>query len=152
MTTSDLPVSSPSGLPEGRFAGREAFQQMVRDAFATAACEGWAEILISDANFHDWPLGERAVVESLQAWAKGGRRFTMLAVSYDDVIRRHARFVGWRGTWDHIMTAAKAPRQTRWNCPACSGRPGGSCSDWTRCDVLAWREAKPIAECWCARF
>lgn len=67
MTTSDLPVSSPSGLPEGRFTGREAFQQMVRDAFATAAREGWAEILISDANFHDWPLGERAVVESLQA-------------------------------------------------------------------------------------
>jgi hypothetical protein len=82
---------------------------MVRDAFATAAREGWSDILISDANFHDWPLGERAVVESLQAWARSGRRFTMLAASYDDVVRRHARFVQWRGTWDHIMTCRKSP-------------------------------------------
>lgn len=97
------------GLPVGRFSGRTAFQQMVRDAFATAAREGWSDILISDANFHDWPLGERAVVESLQAWARSGRRFTMLAASYDDVVRRHARFVQWRGTWDHIMTCRKSP-------------------------------------------
>ena len=27
-------------LPEGRFSGREAFQQLVRDALATAAREG----------------------------------------------------------------------------------------------------------------
>ena len=35
--------------------------------------------------------GSRGVAPGL---GKGGRRFTMLAVSYDDVIRRHARFVG----------------------------------------------------------
>jgi hypothetical protein len=99
----------PTGeLPAGRFTGREVFQQMVRDAFATAAREGWREIFISDANFHDWPLGERAVIESLQAWAQGGRRFTMLARTYDDVIRRHARFVRWRGTWDHIITCRRS--------------------------------------------
>ncbi|MCO4094723.1 MAG: hypothetical protein HEQ37_14230 [Acidovorax sp.] len=99
----------PSGdLPAGRFTGREFFQQLVRDAFATAAREGWQEIFISDANFHDWPLGERAVIESLQAWARGGRRFTMLACNYDEVIRRHARFVRWRGTWDHIITCRRS--------------------------------------------
>ena len=112
MTSTDHPVNgSPDqpGLPEGRFSGREAFQQMVRDAFATAAREGWPEIWISDAHFHDWPLGERAVVESLQAWARSGRRFSMLAVNYDEVIRRHARFVQWRGTWDHVITCRKSP-------------------------------------------
>lgn len=46
-------------LPEGRFSGREAFQQLVRDALATAAREGWREIILSDADFHDWPLGRR---------------------------------------------------------------------------------------------
>lgn len=97
---------------------------MVRDAFATAAREGWPEIWISDAHFHDWPLGERAVVESLQAWARSGRRFSMLAVNYDEVIRRHARFVQWRGTWDHIITCRKSPRQTL-TCPACCGRLPG---------------------------
>lgn len=96
-------------LPHGRFSGRDAFQQLVRDAIATAAQEGWHEIIISDANFHDWPLGERAVVDALQDWARSGRRFTMLACSYDDVIRRHARFVRWRGTWDHIITCRRSP-------------------------------------------
>ena len=51
---------------------------------------------LSDANFHDWPLGERAVVESLQAWARSGRRMTLRARTYDEVICRHARFVRWR--------------------------------------------------------
>ena len=103
---------SPAPLPElptGRFSSREAFQQMVRDAFATAAREGWQEIMVSDANFHDWPLGERSVAEALQAWARSGRRFTMLAGHYDEVVRRHARFVRWRGTWDHIITCRRSP-------------------------------------------
>ena len=69
-----LPPPDPAApLPEGRFSGREAFQQLVRDAFASAAREGWAEIILSDAYFHDWPLGERAVIESLNAWARRGR-------------------------------------------------------------------------------
>lgn len=100
-----LPPPVPAvPLPEGRFSGREAFQQLVRDAFASAAREGWAEIILSDAYFHDWPLGERAVIESLNAWARRGRRLTLLACHYDEMIRRHARFVHWRGTWDHLLT------------------------------------------------
>lgn len=103
------PGEPGSALPQGRFSGREAFQQRVRDAFATAAQEGWPEIMVSDAYFHDWPLGERAVVESLQAWARSGRRFTMLACRYDEVVRRHARFVRWRGTWEHLVTCRASP-------------------------------------------
>jgi hypothetical protein len=83
--------------------------QLVRDGLATAARDGWTEIVVSDANFHDWPLGELAVIESLQQWARSGRRFTMLACSFDEVIRRHARFVRWRGTWDHIITCRRSP-------------------------------------------
>lgn len=96
-------------LPSGRFNGREDFQQLVRDALATAVRDGWSEIIVSDAYFHDWPLGERAVVELLQQWAKSGRRLTMLACSYDEVVRRHARFVEWRRTWDHIITCRRSP-------------------------------------------
>lgn len=101
-------AAAPGELPSGRFASRETFIQLVRDALATAARDGWEEIVVSDAHFHDWPLGERAVVESLQAWARTGRRFTMLARSYDEVVRRHARFVRWRGTWDHIITCRRS--------------------------------------------
>lgn len=90
-------------LARGRFFGREAFQQMVRDALACAASEGWPELILSDATFEDWPLHERAVVEFLQAWSKSGRHVTLLATRYDEVIRKHARFVAWRKTWGHII-------------------------------------------------
>lgn len=92
-------------LPEGRFEGREAFRQLVRDALATAAREGWREIVLSDASFEDWPLGERAVAESLQAWSQAGRSMVLLARRYDVVVREHARFVQWRGKWAHIISA-----------------------------------------------
>ena len=90
-------------LLSGQFSGREAFAQRERDALAQAAAEGWRELVLSDATFEDWPLHERAVVESLQAWAKAGRHLTLLATRYDEVIRRHARFVAWRKTWGHLL-------------------------------------------------
>ena len=90
-------------LPSGQFLGREAFAQRVRDALAQATAEGWRELILSDATFEDWPLHERAVVESLHAWAKAGRHLTLLATRYDEVMRRHARFVVWRRTWGHLL-------------------------------------------------
>ena len=98
-------IEPPAGplLPVGRFAGRENFQQLVRDTFAVAAIEGWKEIIIADASFEDWPLRERAVVESLNAWAKTGRRLTIVAVRYESLMRNQPRFVTWRKTWGHII-------------------------------------------------
>lgn len=90
-------------LPVGRFAGREAFLQIVRDAFAHAARQGWRELVISDATFADWPLHERAVAQALQDWSRSGRHFTMVAMRYDEVQRNQARFVSWRKTWAHII-------------------------------------------------
>lgn len=90
-------------LPSDRFSGREAFRQLVRGALESAEREGWHEIILSDANFEDWPLGERAVVESLNAWAKSGRHMVLLAGSYDEVLRGQPRFVTWRRTWGHIL-------------------------------------------------
>lgn len=104
MKITPAPLAA-SPLPSGRFAGREAFQQLVRDALACAAREGWREIILSDANFEDWPLGERAVAESLQAWSASGRHCKLLARRYDGVMRGHARFVAWRKTWSHIIEA-----------------------------------------------
>lgn len=97
------PVNGAGGLPEGKFHGREAFRQLVRDALACAAREGWRELVLCDAGFEDWPLGEREVIASLQAWARNGRRFVMIARRYDQMTTRHARFVEWRKTWSHII-------------------------------------------------
>ncbi len=96
-----LPAPAPLGA--GPFSGRHAFAQLVRDALACAAREGWPEIILSDATFEDWPLRERAVVESLQAWGKSGRQLVILATSYDELVHHHARFVTWRKTWGHIV-------------------------------------------------
>lgn len=102
------PGQAQPALPGGRFEGREAFQQLVRDALASAAQHGWRELVLSDASFHDWPLGERAVAESLQQWARSGRRLTLLAADYGELLRRHARFVQWRVRWDHIVSCRRA--------------------------------------------
>ncbi|MBI5275726.1 MAG: hypothetical protein HY854_04635 [Burkholderiales bacterium] len=98
-----------ASLPSRRFQGREEFQQLVRDALATAARDGWHEIILCDATFDDWPLYERAVADSLQAWSKSGRKMTLLAKNYDIMIRKHARFVTWRRTWTHIIDARACP-------------------------------------------
>lgn len=104
------PPAQPAGLHCGAFSGRESFRQLIRDALACAAQEGWPELILSDASFEDWPLNERATAEALQAWARSGRRMTLLARRWDDVPRQHARFVNWRVRWGHLITA--------WACPS----------------------------------
>ena len=96
-------VAPVDGLVGGRFAGREAFQQTVRAVLSQAAAEGWPEIILSDADFEDWPLGEAAVAQSLNTWAKSGRRLILLANTFTAIQNRHFRFVRWRQTWDHII-------------------------------------------------
>ena len=96
-------MNSDNILPEARFEGPLQFAEMIRLAFATAAAQGWRDMIICDSTFEDWPLGERAVAQSLNDWAKSGRKLTMLAKNYNEVMRRHARFVSWRRTWSHII-------------------------------------------------
>lgn len=122
MTAADDSVPAP--LPCGRFEGRTAFQQLVRDALAAAARDGWREIILSDPDFADWPLGERAVAESLHAWSTSGRRCTLLARRWDEVVRRHARFVGWRGTWAHIIDARACRAADPLELPSAIWSPG----------------------------
>lgn len=122
----DVPQGSgtPDALPSGRFMGREAFQQLVRDAFACAAREGWREIILCDADFADWPLGERAVAQSLQDWSATGRRCTLLARRYDALVQRHARFVTWRRTWSHIIEARACASADPLEIPSAIWSPG----------------------------
>jgi hypothetical protein len=102
-SSSDSGKPHVAALPEGRFSGPVEFSNLVRLALAAAAERGWRELILSDQDFHDWPLGERAVGESLNGWARSGRRLTLVAASYDEVHRRHARFVSWRQTWSHLI-------------------------------------------------
>jgi len=99
------PESQAVVLPEGRLEGREVFVDLVRTALAAAAQAGWSRIVLSDTDFIDWPLGERAVVESLQAWASRGRELHFLARDFGPLRQRHPRLVQWRVTWSHLIEA-----------------------------------------------
>jgi hypothetical protein len=123
MDSEDLEIS-PGALPSGRFSGREAFEQTVRGALACAARQGWHEIIISDATFADWPLRESAVVASLQAWAKAGRRFVMLATRFDEVQRHQARFVSWRQKWSHLIECRQCRSADPLDFPSAIWSPG----------------------------
>ena len=114
----------PTALPSGPFAGRVAFQRLVRDALACAAREGWREIILSDPDFNDWPLGEIGVAQSLQAWSASGRRCTLLARRYDVVLQRHARFVNWRTVWSHIIEARACASADPLELPSAIWSPG----------------------------
>ena len=125
MTDTSAPNSTaPGPLLDGSFNGRNDFQQLVRDALAMAAHEGWHDITLMDASFEDWPLGERTVVESLQAWSKTGRSFTIIAKRYDTVLVKHPRFVTWRGKWGHIVTARGVPSADATDFPSAIYSPG----------------------------
>ncbi|WBY02720.1 hypothetical protein PE066_04040 [Ramlibacter tataouinensis] len=116
-------MTEAPALPQGRFEGRIAFAQLVRDALAAAAREGWREIVLADPSFADWPLGERVVAQSLQAWSAAGRRCVLLARRWDEVPRRHARFVSWRQTWAHVIEARACPTADEQELPSAIWSP-----------------------------
>ena len=91
-------------LPAARIiTSRGDFQQAVRDCFARIADLGCREVYIADQTFADWPLGERAVIESLTRWAYAHRKLVVLAQSFDEFPRRHVRWVEWRRNWAHVV-------------------------------------------------
>lgn len=99
------PAAAPAAPLTGRFTGRDAFCAQVRSLLAAAAQDGWRELILSDASFDDWPLGERAVVESLQRWSAPGRCLTLLACNYAALAVRHPRFVNWRRAQSTLVEA-----------------------------------------------
>ena len=82
---------------------RAEFHDALRRALAEIAAAGCHEIIMSDADFADWPLSEPAVIESLTRWAQKHRKLTLLAQTFDEIARRHGRWVEWRRQWSHVV-------------------------------------------------
>jgi hypothetical protein len=136
--------SDTSGLINGRFEGRSAFVQLLRDAIGLAAREGWHEMIWSDASFEDWPLNERAVIDTLHAWAKSGRRLTLLATRFDGLVSHAPRFVAWRRTWSHIVEARQCRHDNALDFPSAIWSPHWAMRrlDPVRCAGVAGVEAQ----------
>jgi hypothetical protein len=99
---SDTP-HGPIAAPHRPIATRTEFHDALREAFAEMAQVGCREAWLCDEDFADWPLNERAVIELLTHWAAAHRKLTVIARAYDDVVRRHPRWVDWRRRWSHIV-------------------------------------------------
>lgn len=86
-----------------------AVRWALRRASALRARQVWC----FDADFADWPLDDREVIEALTRWLQlPQRRLTLLAEHWQAVPRRHARFTAWRREWIHaIDTLAVPPEQ-----------------------------------------
>lgn len=82
---------------------RSEYIDALRAAFEQAANAGCREIFLCDPDFAEWPLGEIAVVDHLTRWAMAHRRITVLAMHYDEIVRRHPRWVNWRRQWSHVV-------------------------------------------------
>ncbi len=143
MTTNESTLENPGALPQGRFSGPAEFAELVRAALAAAAAQGWREIIICDSTFEDWPLGQRAVAQSLNDWSKSGRKLTMLAKNYNEVMRRHARFVTWRRTWSHIVECRSNASISLDDMPSALWSPVWVCQrlDPARCTGMSGYEA-----------
>ena len=97
------PAPAPAAVPiSGRIDGWRDFIDRVRTALV-AGTETAADWRLSDPDFAQWPLGERAIVDVLQqaVLTHPGTRFTLLAGQFDAFPRRHPRWLTWRQTWSH---------------------------------------------------
>ena len=95
------------------FASRADFQRLLIESLAWAAEQGCRELHAWDATWLDWPLSDAAALAALTAWAKSGRQLHLLALQYDDVVRRHPRFVRWRRDYAHCVTARAVEPEVR---------------------------------------
>ena len=148
---------APEALPEGRMEGREAFVGLIRAALASAARQGWSPLMLSDADFADWPLGERAVLESLNAWATSGRQLHFLARDFSAVRVQHPRLVQWRTTWSHLVEARVCSSAAGEGLPSALWTPHWTLErlDTKRCTLVASTQApsrlalrERIDACW----
>ena len=131
-------------LPTGRMEGREVFTDLVRQALVVAAAQRWPRLELSDADFSDWPLGERAVVESLQVWVRQGGEIRFMARDFGPLRLAHPRLVSWRTLWSHRVQAHAVPSASGSQLPSAIWSPGWTMErlDPVRCALVASTDAR----------
>lgn len=103
---------------------RSEFHDALRLALAEVAAVGCRELFMCDADFSDWPLSESAVLESLTQWARNHRRLTIMAQQFDELARRHGRWVEWRRQWSHLVECRTNPELEAAKVPTMLLAPG----------------------------
>ena len=106
---------------------RAEFRDAVRACLGRAAEAGAREIIMIDPTFADWPLNDVAVVDTFARWARSGRSLTLMAHRYDELPRRHMRFVEWRRNWSHVVRCRADEELEEQQIPTLLLVPGQTC-------------------------
>lgn len=96
-----------------RIDGQPAFAQAISETLRAAAERGDPELWLCDRDFAAWPLGARDVVDSFNQWVLNTRqaRCVLVASSFDELPRQHARWVAWRQPWAHRVACLQVPEE-----------------------------------------
>jgi len=92
-----------------QITSRKEFHEAIRSSLVLAADAGASEICLVDTDFQDWPLNERALVETLARWATSHRKLVLFAHSFEALPRSAPRFAEWRRQWSHIVQCRSDP-------------------------------------------
>jgi hypothetical protein len=104
--STDVQSRESTGEPSASrrlIATRLEFHDALHEAFAEMASTGCREVWMSDEDFADWPLNAPRVIDALTGWAQSQRKLTLVARHYDEVVRRHSRWIAWRRQWSHVV-------------------------------------------------
>lgn len=101
-----------------RIDSRAGFTAALRWAFERSMARQARRIVCTDPSFNDWPLDDAALLARLTAWLRmPQRKLVLLAPQFDDLARRHARFIAWRVDWVHAVEAWSPPEEDRVEMP-----------------------------------
>jgi hypothetical protein len=105
-------MSEDADNPPPTIDSRAGFKAAMLWGFTRAMREGGRSrrIICVDRDFADWPLDVPELHAQLNAWLKGAQRqLVLLGASFDEMPRRHPRFVGWRRHFTHAVFPFAAP-------------------------------------------
>lgn len=134
---------------------RSAFEAALRWGIDTAAAQGARRIVCVDADFADWALDDRGLLDALTRWLRQPqRRLVLLARSFEAVPRRWPRFTRWRRDWAHTIEAWQPPEELASGLPTLLAADSGVCVHLA--DALHWRGRasldSPRARLWCEQI
>ncbi len=91
---------------------RAAFVQALHWGFDAAIARQARQIVCIDRDFAHWPLDDSRLHAALVPWFRLPlRRLVLVAARFDEVPRRHPRFMGWRRDWAHAISPLSAPEE-----------------------------------------
>lgn len=104
-------TSRPSAADEAPVIdSRAGFHAALRWGVERAVARGARRLTWVDPDFASWPLDDATLLDALAGWLRRpDRQLMLLAATFDEVPRRHPRFVAWRRPWVHVVHGWQAP-------------------------------------------